>query len=170
MPELARMPHRPQPGQELLAELLRCGHRVHVTANGNSMHPTIKHGERVIVTPLASTPIRRGDIVYLQRGDDGYVLHRVLRIFTDGCIQTRGDANWRLDDAVDPQAILGRMQCTADVRSQSPFSPLANSIRCASQLAASWFGYQRERLAQRLSGISSATRQARGQARSQRGP
>ncbi|MFT5444985.1 MAG: hypothetical protein ACI9DC_000145 [Gammaproteobacteria bacterium] len=166
--ELASLSHEPNPGQELLAELLRCGHRVHVSAHGNSMHPTIKHGERVIVTPLASTPVRRGDIVYLQRGDAGYVLHRVLRTFTDGRIQTRGDANWRLDDAVAPQAVLGRVLQTSDASSRSRSQPrlqlqlsaLANAIRCTKRLAASWCGYQHERLTQRLTNVA-AKRQAR---------
>lgn len=165
MAELASISHKPKPGQELLAELLRSGHRVHVTAHGNSMHPTIKHGERVIVAPLASTPVRRGDIVYLRRGDAGYVLHRVLRIFTDGRIQTRGDANWRLDDAVDPQAVLGRVLHTSHASSRShcrlQLSAFANAIRCVMRLAASWCGYQRERLAQRLTDVS-AKRPATG--------
>jgi hypothetical protein len=147
-PESVDSSRAADPGQELLAELLRCGHQVHVTAHGNSMHPTIKHGERVIVTPLADARLRRGDIVYVQLGDGGYVLHRVLRRFMDGRIQTRGDANWRLDSVVERQAVLGCLRQTAGAGSR--LSACARSVHCSLRLVTSWCAGQRERLAQRL--------------------
>ena len=103
----------PDLGQELLAELLRSGHHVSVTACGHSMLPTIGNGDQVWIEPLLTTGPRRGDIVYLQRRDCSHVLHRVVQIFADGRLQTRGDAHQQLDDTVEPQAVLGKLQSTA---------------------------------------------------------
>ena len=121
--------HRaPDLGQELLAELLRSGHHVSVTACGNSMLPTIANGEQVWIEPLLTAGPRRGDIVYLRRPDSSHVLHRVVRVFADGRLQTRGDAHRQLDDTVEPQAVLGKLQSSAR-RRQHLFGALLMRIR-----------------------------------------
>ena len=111
--------HVPDLGQELLAELLRSGHHVSVTAHGDSMLPTIANGDQVRIKPLLTAGPRGGDIVYLQRPDCSHVLHRVVRVFADGRLQTRGDAHRQLDDTVEPQAVLGKLQSIA--RRRRPF-------------------------------------------------
>ena len=132
------------PGPRLLADLLRCGHPVMVTARGNSMLPAIEDGAQVRITPLAGARPRRGDIVYIQRTDESYALHRVLRLFADGRLQTGGDAHWRLDDAVEPQAVLGQMQSPG--RSHcARLRALLAWFQCWGRLARSWRGYRRER-------------------------
>jgi hypothetical protein len=128
-------------GRELLADLLRCNYRVLVTARGNSMHPAIRDGEQLRIAPLGPTPLRRGDIVYVQRADQGHVLHRVVRILTDGRIQTRGDAHWRLDDAVCLQAVLGRAEDAA-CGSRTAWRRLASAFHFWRLLVQSWGGYR----------------------------
>ena len=54
-----------QPGQELLAQLLRAGHRVRVTVRGISMLPTISNGDQVLLEPLQNGTAQRGDIVFV---------------------------------------------------------------------------------------------------------
>lgn len=129
-------------GQELLAELLNSGHQVVVTARGSSMSPSIADGERLLIVPLAHAQPRRGDIVYIQRADASYVLHRVLRVFADGRLQTCGDAHWRLDDAVLPCAVLGRVRSTHR-GSRAGLDALATWVRCWLRLALSWVQYRR---------------------------
>ena len=112
-----------------------------VTARGSSMSPTIEDGERLLIVPIARVHPRRGDIVYIQRSDASHVLHRVLRVFADGRLQTRGDAHWRLDDAVQPCAVLGRVRSTR-CRSRTPLDALAIWVRCWLRLASSWVQYR----------------------------
>ena len=135
---------QPDLGQELLADLLRSGHRVVVTVHGNSMLRTIKHGEQVLIAPLGQARPRRGDIVYLQRADASYVLHRVLRVFADGRVQTHGDAHWRLDDAIGAQVVLGQMRAASRPR-YARLRAIGTRIHCWVRLAESWRGYRRER-------------------------
>lgn len=134
-----------KPGQELLAQLLRAGHRVRVTAHGISMLPTIGDGQQVVLEPVQSCSARRGDIVYVQRADHSYALHRVVRTFADGWLQTRGDAHWRLDDAVPADAVVGRVQDDVSTNTgASRLQALQRSARVCTGLAWSWVRYRYE--------------------------
>jgi hypothetical protein len=53
-------------GRELLAQLLRCGHQVLVSAHGNSMSPAIKNDEQVLIAPLDNDSVRR--VMYCHSG------------------------------------------------------------------------------------------------------
>ena len=105
---------------------------------------SIEDGAQVRITPLAGARPRRGDIVYIQRPDKSYALHRVLRLFANGRLQTGGDAHWRLDDAVEPQAVLGQMQSPDRIR-YAHLRALLILVQCWGRLARSWRGYRRER-------------------------
>ena len=106
-------------GQDLLAELLMHGHKVRATVKGKSMRPRIKDNQQVLLEPLGQMPLRLGEIVYLRTVQGQFVLHRLVRFLADGRIQTRGDAHWRLDDAVHLHSVMGRLQ-----------DPLAEHQRC----------------------------------------
>ena len=60
-------------------ELLRRGQCVRFQAPGQSMHPTIKEGETITVTPVAPFNIHRGDILLYLAGMK-VIAHRVVRI------------------------------------------------------------------------------------------
>ena len=64
---------------EVSAELLRGGYGICFRAEGESMHPTIRHGELVTVAPARPADIEADDIV-LYRNRRGIVAHRVVRI------------------------------------------------------------------------------------------
>jgi hypothetical protein len=95
-------------GRVLAAQLLDAGLRVRVRVHGASMRPALRDGDRVELEPLRGPP-RRGEVVMARRDDGGVLLHRVVRAFGDGRIQTRGDANWRLDDPLCHRQVLGRV-------------------------------------------------------------
>jgi signal peptidase I len=64
---------------DTIAELLRDGYTERFRANGNSMQPTIKDGEVIMIKPVVSSQIKRGDIVFYQN-HNGVIAHRVVAI------------------------------------------------------------------------------------------
>ncbi len=97
---------------DVIAEVVAKGHRARFTASGDSMHPFIRSGERLVVEPVDPRALRRGDVV-LARLERGLTAHRIVRIDTrDGevvSITTRGD-NCELEDPPFPPAqLVGRI-------------------------------------------------------------
>jgi len=105
----------PSPSARLrmtIEAVLESGNRVRFTAIGDSMHPFIRSGHRVVVEPVDPSALRRGDVV-LARLERGLTAHRVVRIERRGGdvvrITTRGD-NCELDDPpFSPDQLLGRV-------------------------------------------------------------
>ena len=87
--------------------LLGHGLPVRFPASGQSMQPNILDGDLVEIAPLLAEKLQRGDIA-LTRTEDGFVLHRVVEIDSDGeTIVTRGDAGQQND--APTSAALGRV-------------------------------------------------------------
>ena len=100
---------RGRAGRELAAALLRRGVAVRVTVHGASMHPWLRDGDRAEIEPL-SRPAAPGDVVLGRDPGGGLRLHRVVHAGADGRVQTRGDALWRMDQAIDAARVLGRVR------------------------------------------------------------
>ena len=97
---------------DVMAEVLAEGHRVRFTATGDSMHPFIRDGQRLVVEAVDPRLLRRGDVV-LARLPRGLTAHRVVRIERRGgevvSITTRGD-NCALDDPpFAPEQLVGKI-------------------------------------------------------------
>lgn len=77
-----------------------------VRVSGGSMHPALHSGDLVFVSNGArATP---GDIALIQQPGHGPVLHRVVRVGSDGALRTKGDANGTLDiEPVEPASVRG---------------------------------------------------------------
>jgi len=97
---------------EVMSAVLESGNRVRFTATGDSMHPFIRSGQRLVVEGVDASALRRGDVV-LARLERGLTAHRIVRIEKrDGelvSITTRGD-NCALEDPPFPPAqLVGRI-------------------------------------------------------------
>ena len=92
---------------EVSEHLLGGGYGICFRAEGESMHPTIRHGELVTVAPA-----RPADIV-LCRNRRGVVAHRVVRIEPGGrgrdAFVLCGDAPAAEEEDVAPQQVVGRL-------------------------------------------------------------
>ncbi len=97
---------------EVSAHLLRGGYGIRFRAEGESMHPTIRHGELVTVAPARPADIEADDIV-LCRNRRGIVAHRVVRIEPLGrggdAFVLCGDAPAAAEEHVAPQHVVGRL-------------------------------------------------------------
>ena len=77
---------------DMVSDLLREGrNQVAVTVAGGSMVPFLHHGDKVYLDPLPEQ-LKAGDVVLYQRPGGQYVLHRIVRIHTDGSLTMLGDA------------------------------------------------------------------------------
>src|SRR5580700_2461091 len=99
---------------ELCEALLRHGNAVQFRANGQSMSPNLMDGDDVVITPIATAELRRGDIVLVEN-PEGLRAHRVksLSVCT-GKIQLRSDTG--LDFDPSPSRIVGKVAARIDGR------------------------------------------------------
>jgi len=77
-----------------------------------SMRPAVQVGDVLLSEAPGDDPLTRGAVVTLRRDDGHLVSHRVVGVFEDGTLQTRGDANSIADsDLVHPDQVegVGRM-------------------------------------------------------------
>lgn len=92
---------------DVATDFLNRGHRVRFRAEGHSMHPTIRHGEAIVVEPAVAADLRCGDVAFYH-AQRGVTAHRVVRAERERFL-TRGDASLSADEVVGRHQILGRV-------------------------------------------------------------
>ena len=60
------------------------GETVQLTVTGHSMEPYLKEGRDKVFLRRIDTPPKKGDIVFFKRKSNAYVLHRVVKVKSDG--------------------------------------------------------------------------------------
>jgi len=135
---------------DVVTDLLRRGHSVRFRASGASMHPTIREGEAITVSPVRPAAIRRGDVV-LYRVGPGVIAHRVARVAQKptGALVfiPRGDASQGRDEPVEETAIVGKVVAVErDGRALDPAAVRARARAVAWAAAAGLLGWLRARL------------------------
>lgn len=133
----------------VLANLLACGQTVRFTAPGHSMHPVIRHGDALLVTPLERTA-HPGDILLYRDAGGRPVAHRLIGFAADGEEDTlilRGDSAAAPDLPVRLSQVLGRVfAIERDGRRIDPYGARSTArrvlhavaARAASQLLKRW--------------------------------
>jgi signal peptidase I len=98
---------------QLAAEHLQNGTAIRITANGRSMHPTIKNGDTLTIAPLNKKKLKRGDIIlYRTTPANNLIAHRIIFIrkkSSDEIIYTRGDALGGELEQINPENVLGKV-------------------------------------------------------------
>jgi hypothetical protein len=78
------------------------------------MAPRLRDHDCVVIEPLRGKHARFGDLLLYRSAGGALVLHRLVRRWRDKGgqlrLQTRGDANIRLDDSIDSARVLGRVR------------------------------------------------------------
>jgi signal peptidase I len=95
----------------LVTDALAAGTVVRFTAEGTSMHPTIRDGELVTITPAAAGDVVRGDVV-LYQCRRRMLAHRLIAVSACGAerrFHFRGDARAEADAPVGADALLGKV-------------------------------------------------------------
>lgn len=99
---------------DLIEELLAGRNRVRLGIGGISMAPRLRDHDCVVIEPLRGEHARFGDLLLYRSAGGALVLHRLVRRWRDKGgqlrLQTRGDANIRLDVSIDSACVLGRVR------------------------------------------------------------
>jgi hypothetical protein len=90
----------------IIRAALKRSQNVRMTVNGSSMLPFLCDGDVVEIEPMHSRPVP-GDLVLVQCPEERYVLHRVVRLGSDGFF-LRGDAQAHCMGPFKQSDILGR--------------------------------------------------------------
>lgn len=97
-----------------VAELIRQGRTVTLTARGNSMNPFIvDRRDRVVLSPCTNAQLQPGAVVLALTDDHRYVLHRIVCRRGDE-LTLLGDGNLRQTERTDTGCVIGLL--TAVIR------------------------------------------------------
>lgn len=103
-PERPSLQRLDRPKWDLLA---RRGGPVRIAGLGGSMRPFIRSEDTVVLVPLGEARLRLGDVVLLDAGRRGLMLHRVVRVEGDRYL-IKGDGNPVPDGWFGREAVLAR--------------------------------------------------------------
>ena len=96
---------------------------------GRSMYPTLRNGERVLVSPVAYDELVIGDLIVFHDGR-GLLCHRLIRK-TNRTLSLKGDTNLWADPPIPWSQALGRVTSTVepDLRLRSLDTPRQQRAR-----------------------------------------
>ena len=92
----------------LIREVLASGGEFRLYPHGTSMLPLLRQGRDSVSLGRGGTPIRKNDILFYQRPDGSYVLHRVHRVTPAG-LTLMGDNQTVPEYGVSPDWVIGRV-------------------------------------------------------------
>ena len=79
------------------------------TNQGSSMLPLIREGKDVSVISSDVSDIKCRDIVLAKRPSGRYLLHRIIRINSDGTYSICGDNSYKCDNNIKKSDIIGKL-------------------------------------------------------------
>lgn len=83
----------------MLREIVNEGKDVNLIISGSSMAPFLVHHRDTIIFGLPQRPLRRGDMVFYQRDDGHFVMHRIFKVH-DNLYDIVGDAQTEIEHDV----------------------------------------------------------------------
>ena len=94
--------------EELIREVLASGGEFRLYPHGTSMLPLLRQGRDSVSLRRVDSPIRKGDILFYQRPDGSFVLHRVRAVTPNGLTMI-GDNQTLPERGVSPDWVIGRV-------------------------------------------------------------
>ena len=96
----------------VLKDLVQQGKEVSLLVSGNSMSPFLIHERDYVYFRKPNRPLRPGDIVFFQRKNGQYIMHRIWKIKPEG-LYIVGDAQTVIEGPVAEEqvfAVITRVQ------------------------------------------------------------
>ena len=91
----------------VLIEILREGRDVSLLVSGSSMSPFLVDKRDTVILSPPDSKFRRGDIVFYQRSNGQYIMHRIHHVGTDGMLYIIGDGELVIEGPVEPDRVFG---------------------------------------------------------------
>lgn len=89
----------------MLRELVEEGREVSLLIAGSSMSPFLCHHRDTVWFKAPDRELRKGDMVFYQREDGRFIMHRIYAIKNDGCYMV-GDAQWEIEGPLQRKQIF----------------------------------------------------------------
>lgn len=96
----------------LLKELVEQGKEVRMVITGSSMAPFLIHARDSIFFRTPEEPLRKGDMVFYERSDGQFVMHRICRVTQTGKDRRYdliGDAQTEIEHGIAREQIFARV-------------------------------------------------------------
>ena len=90
----------------VLIDIIKSGKDVSVTVTGSSMAPFLAHLRDSIIVSPPPRQFHRGDMVFFQRQDGSYVMHRIHHL-KEGKLYLVGDNQTEIEGPSDPEQVFG---------------------------------------------------------------
>lgn len=89
----------------MLRDLVNEGKECRLLISGSSMAPFLVHERDSIIFSKPDRELRRGDMVFYQRENGQYVMHRILHVRPEG-LYIIGDAQTEVEGPVKPEQVF----------------------------------------------------------------
>ena len=89
----------------MLRDLVNEGKECRLLISGSSMAPFLVHERDSIIFSKPDRELRRGDMVFYQRDNGQYVMHRILHVRPEG-LYIIGDAQTEVEGPVKPEQVF----------------------------------------------------------------
>lgn len=89
----------------MLRGLVEEGREVSLLISGSSMSPFLCHHRDTVWFKAPDRKLRKGDMVFYQRSNGQFVMHRIYAIKKDGYYMV-GDAQWEIEGPLDRAQIF----------------------------------------------------------------
>ena len=89
----------------MLRDLVNEGKECRLLISGSSMAPFLVHERDSILFSKPDRELRRGDMVFYQRDNGQYVMHRILKVKPEG-LYIIGDAQTEVEGPVKPEQVF----------------------------------------------------------------
>ncbi len=97
---------------EVIEEVLNSGGTFRMYPRGTSMLPLIdQRRDSVVLERREDKRLKKHDIVFYRRNNGAFILHRVMRVCSDGSYVMCGDNQTYLEKGVPESAIIARVSC-----------------------------------------------------------
>ena len=94
----------------VLKDLVEEGKEVSMMISGSSMNPFLIHQRDYILMKKPEEELKAGDMVFFQRRDEAYVMHRIHHINKEGKLFIIGDAQVIWKDRLTKNRFLRSLQ------------------------------------------------------------
>lgn len=88
-------------------ELIESGKEVSLTITGNSMSPFLAHGRDQVLLEKPPEKLKKGDMVFYQRDNGAYVLHRICKVNKQEQYYLIGDGQVLIEGPLRKDQIFG---------------------------------------------------------------
>jgi len=90
---------------DVMKELVETGKSVSIIVSGNSMSPFLIHRRDRVFFEKPKRPLKRGDILFYQRDNGRYIMHRLWKVKPEGYYIV-GDAQTEIEGPVRPDQVF----------------------------------------------------------------